>query len=398
MKKSALEALTGARFFAALYVLIVHCFMSGSKINEKAIADVPWPTANFLDRGCMAVDFFFILSGFILAYNYGSARGAMACSKHDFWAARFARIWPMFMVGLVVAAPIFYQTFHDPQLNPLHSIARAAVHVLGNALLLNAWFSWLNDINGPGWSLSAEAFFYLVFPFALGRLAQLPNRRLLRIAIFFYLISLLPPLIYCLWQPCSTHLFQLWVMSKADWRITSTIYCLPLFRLPEFLMGMALGIAFNRMPVARRKAVASNSALAVILLLIALAFTMKVPWPVLRNSFYAPLCVWVIWALAQEHDGLLYRFLSSKPCTLLGEASYGFYLFHYTFAHYILDFLVHAGFQPSLSLMIVLFLLTLTVVTPFSIILFWTIEEPMRRFLRNQLTADKKFHGSLQRT
>ena len=134
-----IDSLTSLRFFAAALVMAGHA------------GNAPWsPTGPVtLLEPRNGVTFFYVLSGFILAYAYGAMdprRGA-----RDFLVARVARIWPMHLAMLLVAAFVFT----PPALaggQPLEILKFVA-----NALLLQAWVpsqDWYYSYNAVSWSLS----------------------------------------------------------------------------------------------------------------------------------------------------------------------------------------------------------------------------------------------------
>src|SRR5215831_18077180 len=92
-----LEALTTLRFLAALHVILFHLRVEGM------LTGGPWWYQNFAGIGYIGVNFFFVLSGFILVYTYDAADIA----PRRFWQARFARIYPAYVFSLVVTAPFF---------------------------------------------------------------------------------------------------------------------------------------------------------------------------------------------------------------------------------------------------------------------------------------------------
>jgi peptidoglycan/LPS O-acetylase OafA/YrhL len=96
-RRTALPALTGVRFFAAFYVVLSH-----SLPWVATRFRIPWPAKIFLSNGYLAVAMFFLLSGFILAYTYdGQITGSR--NRARFWEARFARIYPVYLLSLVLA-------------------------------------------------------------------------------------------------------------------------------------------------------------------------------------------------------------------------------------------------------------------------------------------------------
>ena len=134
--KSRLEALTGARFIAALSVVLLHYgdrLMYPKWLKHPAL------------HGQAGVGFFFVLSGFVLVYNYGDRLGAglswQACKA--FYRARFARIYPLHLLVLLAITPLVLlqaarapETLFDPwDGEGWFSLASW----LAQALLLQAW-------------------------------------------------------------------------------------------------------------------------------------------------------------------------------------------------------------------------------------------------------------------
>lgn len=149
-----IDRLTSLRGFAALYVFLFHCQNT-----------LPWFTLGrlngFASKGYLAVDFFFVLSGFILSHVYLRGFEAHRHRQGRFLALRLGRIYPAHLATLILAVlitrlPGFEQhrwlTYDGPSLAT-------------NLLLLHSWgfhgnLSW----NFVSWSISAEWFAYLLFP------------------------------------------------------------------------------------------------------------------------------------------------------------------------------------------------------------------------------------------
>lgn len=139
-----LDALTALRFFAAAMIVIGHAH---PLFGSLGIAD-----AAPLEQG---VSFFFVLSGFILAYNYPVLAGRAAVRR--FWLARFARIWPLHAVMLILWIALIFNFDRQSYFPGAEGLARLAA----NVLLLQAWVplsGWSPSFNGVAWSLSAEFF------------------------------------------------------------------------------------------------------------------------------------------------------------------------------------------------------------------------------------------------
>ena len=111
---------------------------------------------------------FFMLSGFVLAYRYADGRSTLK----DYLINRFARIYPIYAVAALVTLPWIGINFVNSSLaDTLKWIGQLALLVFSNIFLIQAWFlqyfSHWND--GGSWSISVEAFCYILLPFFLPR-------------------------------------------------------------------------------------------------------------------------------------------------------------------------------------------------------------------------------------
>jgi peptidoglycan/LPS O-acetylase OafA/YrhL len=148
-EKIKLDPLTSLRFFAAAMIVAYHG--RGRGLGPA------WLDHFALGQG---VSFFFILSGFVLAYNYASfdSRGAV----WRFYWSRFARIWPSHIAStLLIIALIGNISYFT-----LPAESRAQI-TLAYITLVHAWLplsEYIASYNAVSWSISAEFFFYLAFP------------------------------------------------------------------------------------------------------------------------------------------------------------------------------------------------------------------------------------------
>jgi peptidoglycan/LPS O-acetylase OafA/YrhL len=216
---AALPALTGVRFLAAFYVLIFHF---GASFAERHHA--PHRLCDFLNHGYIGVSIFFVLSGFILTYTYAGKMND-ARERTLFWEARFARIYPVYLLALLIMLPWYVRS----EASWGYTVAVVAG--------VQAWFpsSWHLPMawNTPAWTLSAEAFFYLLFPWMINRLYRISSRTLGGLLGACLLYS-----IFC-------HSTELHPDPGWGAPITSMLP-VPLMRLPEFLLGICLGLFYLR--------------------------------------------------------------------------------------------------------------------------------------------------------
>ena len=168
-------ALTSLRLVAAMAVVLLHFFaLSGSHppVGDAAAAEAARPVRGailaampWLSQGHLAVDFFFVLSGFVLAHAYAAAWEGGTFRYGRFLRRRVARIYPLHLATLLAFVAVVAAA----------RLAGAQVDVNGydfasvpsHLLLVHAWGveQWMT-FNGPSWSISAEWLAYLLFPVA----------------------------------------------------------------------------------------------------------------------------------------------------------------------------------------------------------------------------------------
>src|SRR5215813_8173610 len=356
-----LEALTTLRFLAALHVILFHLKVEGM------LTGGPWWYQNFSGIGYIGVNFFFVLSGFILVYTYAGK----GLDSRKFWRARFARIYPAYILSLCVTAPFFL--FALRYLN-IPFFAWSERHLAFAALLtlslLQAWIpqgalTW----NPVCWSLSVEAFFYALFPSLLRRVREYSIRMLLLGIAAFSLISLSISLAYILLHPDGASKVN---SSEVTLFWKSVLSFNPLVRFPEFIVGILTGLLFLRVKVRHRLgSVCIVSGSAVIVLISALAA--RIPNPLISAGFFSPAFAAIIFGVAQQPRWT--RFMALRPFVLLGEASYSLYLLHsfvMTKAFKEMPYLPH-GIRVALCV---------AAAIGASLVSYELFEEPARRFLR----------------
>lgn len=302
IKRPALPLLTSLRFFAALNVLVYH----------RAPSLAPGFLANLAASGYEAVTFFFILSGFILVYVYDApaASNGMTAAPRTFWWSRFARIMPAYLLGLLIGAPVFVYAGLVSRTAPMSECVAGLVLL---PLLLQAWWPPVAIVwNGPAWSLSAEAFFYALFPWLMQSCR--PRRAWQGIAMAMVLLV------------ASTVAREL-VLSGVEatvFRANLRLY-FPLLHVPSFLLGMALGRSFLEVPPLRRAALGWLFPFGAAATLLLFGFRSQLPpWvvsPPMQASVFSML---IVGAGAARQRGVL----AAPLFVLLGEASYSMYILH----------------------------------------------------------------------
>lgn len=221
-QKQEFFAINGLRFIAASWVLLFHVNIHFGKLDQL------WVIQPLLEQGVIAMTLFFMLSGFVLSYRYSTFEAPD--SIHQYIAARFARLYPVYLsMGLISIWSIGSDIHQFHLVNALGEAGGAVfifIAILFFVFGLQAWLPGLFGIwNFPvSWSLSAEAFFYTLFPTIRPWVRKLGDRTLAAMvagaAVTIGLISV-----------------GLLISYRWDKDTALIFYVLPIFRLPEFLMG-----------------------------------------------------------------------------------------------------------------------------------------------------------------
>jgi peptidoglycan/LPS O-acetylase OafA/YrhL len=315
-RRDPLPALTPLRFFAALAVFVFHvrCAESG-QTHERSFGFFHLATG---------VSFFFVLSGFILTYNYlDELRHPTRRGAWNFLVARWARIYPVHLLGCLVFLPFTYKPLVSGWLgNPLEVVCE---HVfLAHGFLPEIGLKG-NALNPPSWSLSAEWFFYLLLPALIPGLTTGSRRR--RGAV----------LLLCLAPWLGAVAGTVGLFSLPTW---FSPYRYPPVRLADFVAGVLLGVYWHRRSAPGaiiRPALVRATLVEVGALLVAggwaWACVVVSPTPIWALTarwvgVYTPSFLLLIWVFARG-GGLVSRVLSARPLVYLGELSYAFYMLHF---------------------------------------------------------------------
>lgn len=283
-----LSSLTSLRFFAAMMVVAHH--LPGSPF--------------FFAEGYTGVTFFFVLSGFILSVRYASGFRDGTVTARAFWSARIARIYPLHLLTLAAAAPIAWHW--APWWEFCQKLA-AQLTLTHAAIPLRSFFFSFDE---PSWSLSVEAFFYLLFPLLAAASAR---------SLVLLLASVL----------C----YHGFITAAGGESAHFLGYIFPVARLGDFVAGILLFRFFRSRPQLRAGAATSVQGAALALLIICYASAAKAPQVLRYDIYYLPAMAAVVLAFAYQR-GLLARAASRPALVLLGDASFALYLLQWLVISY----------------------------------------------------------------
>ncbi len=353
MKK--LDQLTFTRFIAAFMVLVFHGGIGLFPFNF-------FPIVPLLSSGQTAVSYFFVLSGFVMALAY--YRPGQKFDLRGYFVARFSRIYPIYILSFLLTA-LFYLDLMAKMKWP---------KILANVFLYQAWIPlYSQSFNMAAWSLSVEAFFYLIFPVFAMCLPRISTRRIITFALVFWVLSqLLHSILYIQMMPVA-HLLLLYF---------------PVFHLSSFLLGMSGGVWYISRPPSIDVDQKSNRFWLIVALgLTSFALMGRHRLPSLFNSFsldvglLAPLFLVIILTLALDSTRLS-RWMSRPGLVLLGDASYALYILHVPVRWWLERCVAALGDPISFGTMYYFYLPLMIVL---SVIVFVWIERPLRDWFRRNM-------------
>lgn len=196
VRGAEIKALTGLRIVAAVWVVLFHF----RPLLYQVAPDVTEALAPVLDRGAQGVDLFFILSGFVLTWNYIDRMGptwSTRATLHFLWL-RLSRVWPVYLVTLHLAALWLIFTLNVGHVPPEDTSGYNAVSYVRQLFLVQLWFepyfdgsSW----DGPAWSISAEWLAYLLFGALILVIFRIARATRARSLVLLAIAAALPPVV-----------------------------------------------------------------------------------------------------------------------------------------------------------------------------------------------------------
>lgn len=350
--KDEIKPLTAFRFIAAVGVFLDHLdFFSGSP-ELRSIYE------NYFGKGYIGVIFFFILSGFILTYNYHSKLVSLASTEtKKFFVSRFARIYPVHVLTFVLALPLVYHSIPT-------DLAGEAANVLINLLLLQGFLPvFFRDYNIPSWSLSDELFFYILLPLILVSCSWIKRLAVIKVG----------GLAVSLWVVAVGVVWFLKDIAFSHW----LFYISPYFQLVNFLMGALLCFVFLGIRNARlsRSAMTLFEVASIVGLFVAIQHASNSRTPFLESVYYTPVFSFIIIVFAFQR-GWLSQFMSKPLLVHLGEISFSFYMLHRIVISYLGQFGILI--LNPLNGAIVAFVVTVGL----SLVCYRFFEIPLRKVLR----------------
>jgi peptidoglycan/LPS O-acetylase OafA/YrhL len=350
---SRIASLDGLRGIAALGVMIFH--FDHFFLPQAALTGMFPFMRPILDHAYLGVDLFFLMSGFVMAHVYGQKLSSnWRAHWRDFAIMRFARIYPLFLLTMLVMV-VTHALAHMPLSWISFSSRSLALHFL----LLQVWvgLSW----NYPSWSISAEAAAYVYFVFSAGALLSGRYPRFIAAICVAVLVAL------CI---------------KGGGRLNLFTGVPALLRtLAEFSLGALVYRAY----LAGKISSGIWPALLAVVCLVSAALTR---WDIATVGVFACLIYY-----GAHTASILDQLLGSAPAIAMGAWSYSIFLWHAP-AHYAVMAVFSACGHPTETLDVtaarLLMLGTMLAVVCLSALTFNFFEVPARRWIRRRLLRTER--------
>jgi peptidoglycan/LPS O-acetylase OafA/YrhL len=330
-RKPPLPALTGIRTLLAIFIVLFHF--------TPPHLGLLYP---IIDNGYVFVGVFFLISGYVLTYNY--ADRAKTLVKREFWLARFSRLYPVYLLVLLISFPMVQDEWH----------ARSRFEfwqgMILTPLVLQGWSPSVATFwNTVAWTLSSEVVLYAAFPWLIRLPWPKKPARLILLIIALWIIGLVPHSLYLLFNP--DH-----IVGPVD-RYSSTqlirfLKYTPLPYVCTFLIGVTLGKLQHALIISERQRLLLS---CVSLALVGVFFYTLVghtPYLLMHGGLMTPVFAALILGLSGPHP--ISTLFSWRPLLLIGESSYCLYLLHFNVfqllhTYHVPERLHLAALEPWLS-------------------------------------------------
>lgn len=344
--------LTFTRFVAAISIVIFHFGNDIYPFNNVYLS----PLVHSADLG---VSYFFTLSGFVMIIAYG--RRAETIDYISYLKNRIARILPLYYLAMVIMLIYLFIRIHLLKVPSVY--VPSFTDMILNLFLIQGWiFGKATTINTAAWSLSAEAFFYILFPLLFNKIYSKVS--MLSVFIFIFSFFILSQLFFNIG------------IQKYPQLLSYFLYN-PLLHLNEFVVGNLIGFFMLR----QTKLPAKSTLIPVsVFFILSIAFALvHIEGISFHNGFFIIFFAPIIYLLAVD-NGIIADILRRKFFVYLGEISYAVYILQFPVYLFFTATLTFLGFKINQPLFFV-YLLVLIFASSIS---YELIEKPCRQLLRSR--------------
>ncbi|MEI7583024.1 acyltransferase [Runella sp.] len=315
-----LSNLTPLRGIAALLTVMFHVdlMLGGGNVLLK------FKDSFLINRMYLMVDFFFVLSGFIMCHVYAN-RFITSVSKNEFkhfTIARFARVYPLHLFTLLYCILLysFFLLAGGVDTNPISLVSNDFKTIPSHLLLLhsmnvNEWFTW----NNASWSISTEWWMYMLFPFLVKPFLKLNSfgRAIVILACFAGYVFITFVIVPIVTVPASIPFVA---VNPADLTINVSYQ----YGFLRCLFGFVLGMMVYQYYVEGTAKRLFANGYALLLLTLGLGLCLHFAVPDVFSVAFFPL----ILLSAAYGSKRMDAFFGTKPLQRIGDWSFSIYLVH----------------------------------------------------------------------
>lgn len=304
VNRDTIAPLTGLRGYAALWVALSH-FSFTDTLWQAFGNRIQWGIAEgVLRHEYLAVDLFFMLSGFVLMHVHGHefSERLTVDSHKRFLLLRLARIYPLHLLGLLLMLPLQWV---DIGIDGL----RTPISFITQLLLVASWgMNWQLSWNLPSWSLSSEWMAYLLFPLIAWTVNRIHHRagQILVLAFVFTLFY--------------------WLMFRLPVHMN---YSNGAGAAVRVLCGMISGTLLYKLHNSDYIKPAVWTLLFWLAIPIALSTMTDLQGIRLHENIWAVVMMAVLLITASRATGLIMLPLTHRVAIYMGEISFSIYILHY---------------------------------------------------------------------
>ena len=354
--------LDGLRGVAALMVVAFHVFETFNGGNRLV---------QIINHGYLAVDFFFLLSGFVVAYAYEDRWGKM--TQWDFYKRRLIRLQPMIIVGSLIGAALFYFQSCDmfSLIAPTPVWKMLLVMLVGFTLIpllpsmdIRGWQE-MHPLNGPAWSLFYEYLANIMYALVVRKFSKKA------LAVFVLVTACL--LIHYLVTGTQGDVIGGWAIDTIQIRIGFTRMLYPFFA----------GVLLSRMGklIHLKGAFWICSAMIIIILSVPRIGGSEHLW---MNGLYESFCIILLFPLIVSigAGGNISGKYSIKACRFLGDISYPIYITHYPLIYTYVAWVANNKVPIEKGIFMGLLLFITSIVVAYACLKLY--DEPVRNWLQKR--------------
>jgi len=359
-----LDALRGVAAITVVFFHVLEVYSGGDHIKQ------------FINHGYLAVDFFFMLSGYVMAHAYDDRWDKM--SLKDFFKRRIIRLHPMILLGMTIGALCFYYGESDyfPKIADTSIWQLLLITVIGYTLIpvppsmdIRGW-NEMHPLNGPAWSLFLEYIANILHALVLRKL----SKTVLSVLVFIAAVAL----IHLAVTSPAGDIIGGWSTEPEQLRIGFTRLLFP------YMAGMLLRRSVKVVPT-------KNTFLISALLLVTMLSIPRIGgydhlW---ANGLYDALSVILVFPIIiyLGATGEVKGKFTDRICTFLGDISYPIYIIHFPFAYIFYAWVTNNNIPIGQGIIVGTGIFLFTLILSYASLKLY--DEPLRKWLAKRFMRSK---------